>query len=44
MIEKELGRNKGEWVPNRWGGIMLGTWTEVQNPLLLMVLCSEDGG
>ena len=42
MTEKELGRNKEVGARQVGGGNMLGTWAEVQNPLLLMVTCSED--
>lgn len=36
------GEKQGSGFQTGGGGIMLGTWTEVQNPLLLMVTCSED--
>lgn len=46
MIEKELGKTR-KWGPDRWGkaetwlGIVLGTWAEVQNPVLLIAASSE---
>ena len=36
------GEKQGSGFQTGGGGIVLGTWAEVQNPLLLMVTCSED--